>query len=554
MLPVRPVLPRRLRVWRRHARPRRWRRWPPARVLAGLATIALTTGAAAPAHQSPAPSSPRHQPPVVAPVVDTFRPPRHPYGPGNRGIEYDTESGTVVEASADGQVVFAGPVASSRHVTLLHPGGIRTSYSYLDRVDVVVGQQVRQGQRLGLAGERLHFGARLGDAYIDPATLFGTMVTEVELLPFEVPPGRRGEPVTERLRTLERDVFYDPPPVDVAVRFGQRAALLGYRSVQLSPAVRGTAVAWDVAGRLARPQPCTSQAPPPRPAATRGERVALLVGGLGSSSRSASIDQLRAGELGYAADAVVRFSYRGGRTPGTGSGFASLAPRPYVSADTQGDLRRSATRLADAIEAVAAERPHATVDLFAHSMGGVVTRLALLELERRGADLGQLGLVATLGSPHGGADLATVLAAAGATAGGRAARDATGALLDTGLDPESPAVRQLAETSDVVAEIQAAGLPDGVDLVSIAASGDYVVTVPNTVAEGARNVTVGLVGRRAHGDLVASDAATRELALALAGLPPACESALTTVGEELLGHGISYTEDVAGAGLAGLPG
>jgi murein DD-endopeptidase MepM/ murein hydrolase activator NlpD len=128
-------------------------------------------------------------PPVDAPVVDGFRPPASPFGPGNRGLEYDTQPGTVVRASAGGLVVFAGPVARTLHVTVAHPGGLRTSYSLLATVDVVVGQRVAQGDRLGLAGERLHFGARRGGTYIDPATLFSGPVVEVELLPFEVPPG-----------------------------------------------------------------------------------------------------------------------------------------------------------------------------------------------------------------------------------------------------------------------------------------------------------------------------------------------------------------------------
>ena len=63
----------------------------------------------------------------------------------------------------------------------------------------------------------------------------------------------------------------------------------------------------------------------------------------------------------------------------------------YSSADTQGDVEDVAMRLADFVEDVMAADPDATVDLFAHSLGGVVTRLALLELDDRGVDLGRLG-------------------------------------------------------------------------------------------------------------------------------------------------------------------
>src|SRR5213083_2919534 len=58
-------------------------------------------------------------PPVDAPLVDLFRPPATPYGPGNRGIDYGTTPGQPVTAAADGEVVFAGRVGTGLHVVLL---------------------------------------------------------------------------------------------------------------------------------------------------------------------------------------------------------------------------------------------------------------------------------------------------------------------------------------------------------------------------------------------------------------------------------------------------
>src|SRR5690349_10370437 len=72
-----------------------------------------------------------YRPPVDAPVVDTFRLPDGPYGAGNRGLEYATSPGDPVRAIGDGLVVFAGPVAGNDAVTVLHPDGLRSSYSYL---------------------------------------------------------------------------------------------------------------------------------------------------------------------------------------------------------------------------------------------------------------------------------------------------------------------------------------------------------------------------------------------------------------------------------------
>ena len=111
--------------------------------------------------------------PVLAPVVDPFRPPSTPYGPGNRGVEMATTPGQTVVAAREGRVTFAGPVAGSLYVTVLHPDGVRTSYAYLASITVTRGQVVAAGQPLGTTGSRFHVGARIGDAYVDPAILFG---------------------------------------------------------------------------------------------------------------------------------------------------------------------------------------------------------------------------------------------------------------------------------------------------------------------------------------------------------------------------------------------
>jgi hypothetical protein len=478
------------------------------------------------------------------------------WGAGNRGIEYDTRPGDAVTASADGQVVFAGPVAGDLHVTVAHGGGLRTSYAFLADITVTVGQRVGQGEQVGVAGETFHFGARLGDIYVDPATLFGRSQVEVELLPFELPPG--ASPDDERLALMGRNIAtstgLSPASLRPATQWLERqAALAAHYGVELNPTVRGLRLTADVVHRITSPPPCSHEPAPTRPVATGRRRVAVLVGGLGSSSRSASIDRLRTDELGYDRDDVVRFSYAGGRTPGSGEAFTQLEPHAYDSGDTQGDLHTSAARLADAVEAAAAERPGALIDVYAHSMGGVVVRLALFELERRGVDLDRVGLVATLGSPHHGADVATAIAAANQGPAGNIGADALSDALGTGLDPDAEAIAQLSETSDVIDEIDRRGLPEGVALVSLAARGDIVVPSPQAEVDGARNITVGGgTGLAAHSDLVASDATTDELSRALAHQPRRCESDLEIVSEEVLGHGLSYVEDLGGGTLTGM--
>jgi murein DD-endopeptidase MepM/ murein hydrolase activator NlpD len=121
----------------------------------------------------PAPGPVRYRPPVDAPVVDPFRPPAGPYGPGNRGLEYATITGTAAASIGSGIVVFAGPVAGRGVVSVVHPDGLRSSLTGLAVVLALPGQVVRAGTTLGTTGDRLHLGVRVGERYIDPAVLFG---------------------------------------------------------------------------------------------------------------------------------------------------------------------------------------------------------------------------------------------------------------------------------------------------------------------------------------------------------------------------------------------
>jgi murein DD-endopeptidase MepM/ murein hydrolase activator NlpD len=595
MLPVRRLPPVRLRPRRRrhHRRRRPWavvlttgfarrRRavTPAAALLTGLAAVATAlvgapaaaSGASVAAAGAPAaasvaaagapataagasadrkqPSAGSYIPPVDAPIADPFRPPAGPYGAGNRGLEYATEPGTPVRASAAGAVTFAGPVAGALHVTVLHADGVRTSYSFLAGVEVVLGQQVQQGDRLGVSGERLHFGARAGDAYFDPAALFAGTFAEVELLPFEEAPGNTPD---AEARALAEMALADggwraslPGLGDTLTWLRDRARTGVIYVDQLNPLGRGLDVAGDLADRLLFRGPCSAGRAPVRPIAGQ-RRVAVTVAGLGSSSDAASIDDLRTDDLGYDRDRVVRFSYAGGRTPTTGAAFGGIDARPYAAADTLGDVAVVAGRLADVVGQVAAADPDAIVDVFAHSLGGLVTRLALVELRDRGFDLGRLGVVTTLGSPHRGADAATAVVAANTRPGANLALDAVERVLGTGLDPDAPVVGQLAEHSAVVARLRADGVPAGVRLVSIAARGDLVAAAPRTEIAGAVNITVPVMGPAAHGGLVGSDAATVEMARALAGQHPGCESWDDAVADVVTGHAVSAVEDHVGA-------
>lgn len=165
-------------------------------LLVAVATIAAAVPSAA--QSSGDDAGRRYQPPIDAPVVDPFRPPPEPWLAGNRGLEYETIAGSRVGAIGAGQVIFAGPVAGDLHVTIRHPDGLRSSYSFLAAIHVRVGQRLATGATVGVTGEMFHLGVRDHNTYIDPAGLWGRWVSGglVMLVPLDARDGGR--------RTLER--------------------------------------------------------------------------------------------------------------------------------------------------------------------------------------------------------------------------------------------------------------------------------------------------------------------------------------------------------------
>lgn len=141
-------------------------------------------------------------PPVPGVVVDFFRPPLHPYGPGNRGLEFAVAEHTPVSAVGSGAVSFAGRIGPSWHVVVDHPDGLRSGYSHLSEVAVEVGDAVVAGQSIGRSSKTFHLSARLTPAvsyanlpswgerrYVDPLILFGLDLT-VRLVPAAISPSQ----------------------------------------------------------------------------------------------------------------------------------------------------------------------------------------------------------------------------------------------------------------------------------------------------------------------------------------------------------------------------
>lgn len=482
---------------------------PPSDPPVGLASGRLASG---------------YQPPVDAPVVDGFRRPSAPWGPGNRGIDYGTSPGTPVTASADGEVVFAGPVAGSLHVVVLHADGIRTSYSFLQATSVRRGQRIPAGQAIGIAGASLHFGARAGDVYLDPTGLLAGSQPVVHLVSDD---DRRPGTAAEERAGLSR-LLAGARAVAGRVLAPGAAGL-----EQLGEVAEATVDWWRQRGH------CTpSDVAPPRPTE---RHLAVLVGGLGSSSDDASIEEVDTSSLGFAPGDVVRFSYAGG----------TVAEHPYRPADTGIDMRTSARRLRLLLQDLAAQHPGVPIDLLAHSQGGVVARAALAyEVDGLDPMLPPVSSLVTLGSPHEGADLGTAAALLDTTNTGRSLGGVVTAVSGGGLDPGWKSVRQLAVSSPFMDRLNHQPLPAGLSFTSIAARGDLIVTAGRTRVDGAETVTVSVSGVLSdHSKLPGSPVARREIALGLAGLPPTCQGLVDSVADAVVPASLSAGESAVGMGL-----
>ena len=169
------------------------------RVSRGVTTVVLTAllllvGAASPAIPVGA-STAAYQWPVKGSVIRGFEAPASQFSSGHRGIDIAAPFGSPMVAAQEGTVAFAGWVGGSLFISIDHPDGVRSTYSWLSRVDVRKGAHVARGEPVGATGHghaevatpHLHFGARIGSTYIDPMTLLerGSVSGLIHLAPLE---------------------------------------------------------------------------------------------------------------------------------------------------------------------------------------------------------------------------------------------------------------------------------------------------------------------------------------------------------------------------------
>ena len=98
-------------------------------------------------------------------------------GTGHDGLDLKANRLDMVRASASGSVVFADSASRfGRLVVIDHGNGWRTRYGHLDRITVKLGDVVKTGERIGLAGDagaatrpELHFEIMQDNKRVDPA-------------------------------------------------------------------------------------------------------------------------------------------------------------------------------------------------------------------------------------------------------------------------------------------------------------------------------------------------------------------------------------------------
>jgi murein DD-endopeptidase MepM/ murein hydrolase activator NlpD len=97
----------------------------------------------------------------------------------HQGVDIAAGTGTPVASDAAGTVVLAQRLEMRGNTVVVdHGRGLFSAYNHLSRIDVAVGQSVKQGQGLGavgatgfVTGAHLHWEARIGRTPVDPMLL-----------------------------------------------------------------------------------------------------------------------------------------------------------------------------------------------------------------------------------------------------------------------------------------------------------------------------------------------------------------------------------------------
>lgn len=113
--------------------------------------------------------------PVNGPITSQFCE-RRAWEACHPGIDIGVPSGTPIRAALGGRVALAGPTGGYGNYTCIqHTGSLSTCYAHQTSIGVSVGQDVSQGQVIGISGctglcfgPHLHFEVRINGAVTNP--------------------------------------------------------------------------------------------------------------------------------------------------------------------------------------------------------------------------------------------------------------------------------------------------------------------------------------------------------------------------------------------------
>ncbi len=108
---------------------------------------------------------------------------------GHKGIDLGGKIGEPVYATGDGEVAFdhEGEGGYGKQILLNHGFGYKTRYAHLSKIDVVAGQKVKRGEKIGelgntgrSTGPHLHYEVIYRGVPVDPLNYFSRDMSEEE--------------------------------------------------------------------------------------------------------------------------------------------------------------------------------------------------------------------------------------------------------------------------------------------------------------------------------------------------------------------------------------
>lgn len=106
----------------------------------------------------------------------------------HNGVDMGGNKGTPIYATGNGMIISARVNSGyGKQILIEHGFGYKTRYAHLDKIDVVVGQHVKRGEKIGelgntgrSTGPHLHYEVIYMDKHVDPINYFSRDMPEEE--------------------------------------------------------------------------------------------------------------------------------------------------------------------------------------------------------------------------------------------------------------------------------------------------------------------------------------------------------------------------------------